>query len=366
MRVLFLLPYAEETVPGQRFRVEQWIPHLRAHGVTCDASSSLTAAEQRVLYSRKPMAVKAAVLAGSLTRCLRRLPRRGQYDVVWLHRTMLLAGPPLVERLLFRVGTPVIYEFDDAIWLTKTVRANRLWGALKWSSKTATLCKAAAGVVVGNDYLADYARAHNENVWVVPTTVEETPLRQGDEQRPGPVVIGWSGSATTQEDLEHIAGALERVARAADVEFSIIGGEIAIPGARVVCRPWSPEAEVELRRFDVGIMPLPNDPWRRGKCGLKALQYMAEGIPTVASPVGVNTTILQDGENGLLAATEDEWVEKLLRLIADPALRCKLGEGGRSTVETAFTPRVVVPRLVEILDAVARGGAAKPTAVPVA
>jgi glycosyltransferase involved in cell wall biosynthesis len=244
-----------------------------------------------------------------------------------------------------------VYEFDDAIWLTKNVDANRAWGFLKCSWKTSHVCRIAARVVVGSEALAGYARRYNPNVDVVPSTVDvdRYPPRRHDGAA-GPVVIGWSGSPTTVEDLCHIEGALRRVAAAADVEFRVMGGEVDLPGLPVTTTGWSADREVgELRGYDVGIMPLPNDPWRQGKCGMKALLYMAVGVPVVASPVGLNTAIVRDGVNGFLAEGEDEWVEKLLRLVHDVGLRRQLGAAGRATVEAEYCPRVQVPRVLDIL-----------------
>jgi glycosyltransferase involved in cell wall biosynthesis len=172
----------------------------------------------------------------------------------------------------------------------------------------------------------------------------------------GRVVIGWSGSPTTVEDLQYVEGALRRVAALADVEFRVMGSEVSFPGLALRHRPWSAEAEVdELRGYDIGIMPLPDDPWRRGKCGMKALLYMAVGVPAVASPVGLNSEIFRDGENGLIASTEDQWVEALLRLVGDVTLRRRLGAAGRATVESTFSPQAQVPRVLDVLRQVAGG-----------
>jgi glycosyltransferase involved in cell wall biosynthesis len=214
----------------------------------------------------------------------------------------------------------------------------------------------ASAVVVGNEWLAEYARRHNPNVWVIPSTVDtDRYVPRAIEPSTAPVVIGWSGSSTTVRHLRTISGALARVAAAAPVELRIMGGEFELPGAPVTLRRWSSEGEVdELRRFDVGIMPVPDDLWSKGKCGMKALLYMAVGVPTVASPVGVNSAIIREGENGLLAATEEEWVDKLLTLVRDVELRRRLGAAGRATVEATYSLRAQAPRVLDLLGSVAR------------
>jgi glycosyltransferase involved in cell wall biosynthesis len=351
MKVLFLLPYPLGRVPGQRYRVEQWAPCLRESGVECDLFPLLTLANQHTISSDAPFWKKFAAVSSGVGRCLERLPRLRQYDVVWVYRTALLAGPPVLEWLIGHSGPPLVYEFDDAIWLTKNLDANRAWGFLKCSWKTKHLCRMATQVVVGSDNLAHYARRFNRRVTVIPSTVDvdHYPPRKHPETLQ-PVVIGWSGSPTTVEDLSSIERALRRVAAETRVEFRLMGGEVEFPGLPMTARPWSLDREVEeLRGYDIGIMPLPNDPWRQGKCGMKALLYMSVGVPAVVSPVGLNTAIIQDGVNGFLAADEDEWVEKLLRLIRDVKLRRELGAAGRRTVESHYSSRAQVPQVLEVL-----------------
>jgi glycosyltransferase involved in cell wall biosynthesis len=355
MRVLFVLPYPLDHAPGQRYRVEQWLPRVRAAGIECHLLPLLTPEGQRILHSTASPARKALVAAASLSRALARLPRCGQYDAIWLHRYASLAGPPIVERLMARLGAPILYDFDDAIWMTDTTDANRRWGFLKCAGKTAELCRMASAVVVGNETLAEYAREHNANVWVVPSTVDTDrylPREHSDSH--APIVIGWSGSPTTVKHLCTISGALRRVSTAASVELRVMGGQLDLPGVTVSLRGWSPRREVEeVQQFDIGLMPLPDDPWCRAKCGMKALLYMAAGVPAIVSPVGVNTTIIKDGVNGLLAATEEEWTDRLLGLVRSVKLRRRLGKAGRATVEAHYSLRVHACRVVEILQSLA-------------
>jgi glycosyltransferase involved in cell wall biosynthesis len=170
----------------------------------------------------------------------------------------------------------------------------------------------------------------------------------------GVPTIGWSGSLTTMQQLRIIEPALKRLRRLQPFRLKVLGEpNFSMEGLEVESKAWSAAIECpELRSFDIGIMPLPDDAWSRGKCGLKALQYMALGIPTVASPVGVNREIITDGDNGFLASTESEWVDKLLRLIADPELRAQFSREGRKTVEQRFSAAVQAPRLLALLQQV--------------
>jgi glycosyltransferase involved in cell wall biosynthesis len=354
MKVLFMLPYSLALAPGQRYRVEQWLKPIQAAGVTCDVVPLMTPQEQNLLYSQVSAVRKAGVVGASLARAIRHVPRPGQYDAIWIYRSILVAGPPVVERLLVRTGTPIIYDFDDAIWMTDTMDGNRRWGFLKCAGKTAKLCGMAAAVVTGNDLLAEYARRYNGNVCVVPSTVDtDTYLPRRTYSDRAPVVIGWSGSPSTVQHLRTVTGALRRVVASACVELRVMGGEFEAPGIPLSLRLWSPEREVEeLQAFDIGIMPLPDDPWSRGKCGMKALLYMGVGVPVVASPVGVNTSIIQDGQNGFLADSEDEWVEKLLVLVRSVSLRRSFGTAGRATVEATYSLRTQAPRVLRVLQSV--------------
>ena len=355
MRVLVLLAYPRGRAPGQRYRPEQWAPGLDKLGFKTDVVEVLSNAELNRLHGRGSFVGKAFALLRGARRILplvRDAHRR--WDVVILHRTLLPGGPPVLERALARSGVPIVYDFDDAIWVTKTTEANRALAWLKWSGKTATLCALARHVVVGTDLLAEYARRFNSRVTVIPPTVDVDRYKtRTHSARSGPVVLGWSGSPTTVEYLAVVSNALRRVAAKVPVRVRLMGADFPLPGLDVTYRLWRPDIEAdELQLYDVGLMPLVDDVWTRGKGAMKALLYMAVGVPVVASPVGVTPKVVQHGVNGLLAATEDEWVEHLLALAGDPQLRSKLGAAGRATIEQWYSPAVQVPRLAEVLRSV--------------
>lgn len=357
MKVLLLLPYAWDTVPGQRFRIEQWVPHLRELGVTFQIDELMTPQQQKMLHSNVSALRKGRMILETTLRRRSRLRAAVKgADVIWLYRTMAVVGPPWMERRLARCGVPVIYEFDDAIWRTDTTRANRMFGWLKYADKTQEICRMSDTVLVGNAYLAEFAAQYNKKVEIIPTTIDTDAYRpRTDYGQSGRIVIGWSGSITTSHHLELVGKAIEIVSRKYDILFRVIGDKsFSLPGIPCESSDWDLSREIaDISSFDIGLMPLRDNEWAKGKCGLKALQYMGMGIPTILSPVGVNADIVRDGENGLWATTEEEWVHALTRLIESRELRERLGRAGRQTVEREYSAISQAPRVLEILRNVA-------------
>jgi len=251
---------------------------------------------------------------------------------------------------------PFVFDFDDAVFIPYVSPSNGYLSYLKFPGKTRSICRMAAHVMAGNQYLADYAGKVNERVTIVPTTIDTEKYRVEPRAENAVPVVGWSGSFSTAAHLATVKGALRKLAERERFRLRVIGAQdFKIEGVEVEAMPWRAATELEdLRPFDVGIMPLPDDQWSRGKCGLKALQYMALGVPTVCSPVGVNSEIIHDGENGLLASTDEEWVEKLSRLLRSKEERARLGRAGRETVEARYSAAVQAPRVYDIFASVVR------------
>jgi glycosyltransferase involved in cell wall biosynthesis len=348
-----LVPYPADTSPSQRFRIEQWMPYLSAQGISVELASF--ADDELMGLLHKP-GRRAAKTAANLTRFLRRFKdvlATRRYDAVLIHRAACIAGPALLERLVSLIGRPVIYDFDDAIFRLHTTEANRRFGWLKFPGKTATICRISTHVVVGNTWLAEYARQYNPRVTVIPTSIDTSryqPIKKDSAN--GSIVVGWMGSSTSQTHLEMFAPLLRKLAAWRNVELRVISDrEPVLPGVSYVWRPWSAEAEInELSHFDIGIMPMPEDEWSRGKCALKALQYMGMGVPTICSAVGANCDVIQHGDNGLLAKTQEDWIASLEALVGDTRLRERLGAKGRRTVEERYSMK----RCAELFGCVVR------------
>ena len=347
IRLLCLVPKPKGLSPGQRFRLEQWAPRLKeAHGIALDFVPFESPKLTEILYRPGRKLEKAAWVLWDTLRRRGVLKLASEYDGVVIYREAALLGPAIYERLLARRETPIFFDFDDAIWLPQDSSVNGVFSKLHFWGKTSTICKLSRAVLVGNEYLADYARSRNENVFVVPTSIElarypvQPPLGSDD-----PLVIGWSGSLHTLVHLEAARGPLERLARTRKIVVRVICNappSRPFAGAENVFVRWQEQNEAEeIGAAHVGIMPLPDDVYARGKCGLKALQYMATGRPVVISPVGVNREIVKHGENGYLASTEDEWVAALEKLSDSAELRARVGAAGRRTIEERYSSEVV-------------------------
>ncbi len=340
-----LVPYPLGASPSQRFRLEQWIPVLEREGIRLEMRPFAHPALMKILHAPRRSATKAVSLARAFVRRLVDTMALARYDAIVVHRAAALFGPALVERLA-AWRRPLIFDFDDAIFLTHTTAANRRFGWLKFAGKTATICRMSSHVVVGNDYLATYARRYNPRVTVVPSSVDTDRYTPGPRRADERLVIGWMGSSTSQTHLELFAPLLGRLTQSRDVEIRVVSDRRPdLADVPVVWRRWTAEREVEnLRAFDIGIMPMPDDPWAEGKCGMKALLYMSVGVPAVCSAVGVNRQIIRHGENGLLASSTDDWVRCLEDLVDQPELRARLGKGGRQTVEADYSMMVCARR----------------------
>ena len=369
MRLLAIVPSICDTNPSQRFRMEQWAPLLRERGVEITFKPFESRELNAVLYKQGRTAEKLRLVSRSLARRLGDVRAARGYDAVYILREAALLGPPLFERLVARSGVPFIFDFDDAVFVPYVSPSNGYLSYLKFPGKTRTICRLAAHVMAGNSYLADYARAVNPHVTVVPTTIDTEKYTVAPRAANDPPVIGWSGSYSTAQHLATLRAALQKLAQTERFRLRVIGAPgFKIDGVDVEAMPWRSATEVEdLRVIDIGIMPLPDDQWSRGKCGLKALQYMALGTPTVCSPVGVNSEIIRDGENGMIAATDDEWVECLTRLLRSAELRERLGRAGRATVEAQYSARAQAPRVYQIIESVVSGARRRASgAAPVA
>ena len=339
-KVLILCLHRPNRSPSQRFRFEQYIEYLSQNGYSFDFSYLLSADDDKIYYTPGNIAGKLGIVLASIFKRIGEIISAKEYDLVFVQREAFMLGTAFFEKAIGK-KVPMIFDFDDSIWLQTVSEANKKLGFLKDSSKTAKIIQYSTLVFAGNEFLAQYAKLFNRNVVIVPTTIDTEVYQSQRPDSDGRICIGWSGSFSTIEHFETAIPALKKIQEKYKdkIYFKIIGdGKYYCKELQTQGLPWKADTEVEdLSEIQIGIMPLPNTEWAKGKCGLKGLQYMALGIPTLMSPVGVNSEIIQNGENGFLPNTEEEWVNYMSLLIEDEFLRIRIGNAGKSTVEKKYS-----------------------------
>jgi glycosyltransferase involved in cell wall biosynthesis len=357
VKVLFLLAHCQ-LAASARFRVYQYLSYLREHGVECDVRPFVTEEVFHTLRDQGGLLHKARLFsARSVSRWLDLRAAR-DYDVIFVQRESFPVGPPLVERHLATLGRPIVYDFDDAIYLPLPSPISNL---LRQPGKVTRIIQLAQQVIVSTEHLRGFAVAYNSNVTIIPTSVdthrEFTARAYPAFALEKPVRIGWIGSTSTAAYLDRVLPVLANVARKCRIEVLVVGAgrDVAIPGARVENLAWSLEAEADhFRSLDIGLYPLDDGVWELGKGGFKAIQYMASAVPCVVSPVGVVRDIVADGEQGFHAESPTAWERRILELASDPAMRRRMGEAGRRQCESRFSVQVNAPRLLSVLKRAAQ------------
>jgi len=337
--ILALAPYLPGTAGGQRTSIESWAPALAAHGINVHLVPFESDALHRILYQRHQTVSKGAEMIRCYRESIRLVGDLSGYDAVFVHREAALVGPEILERWVVRRGLPLIYGLDDPLFVPYRSPANGALSRLKFPGKVARLCSLATCVVVNSSPLRAFAEKHNDNVWNVPSLVDEASYLPQPRQSGAPICVGWSGSSTSAANLDILVAPLHELAQRVPFELNLIGVRQRSLGS-VACtsKPWSPDTEVEdLRTFDVGLVPMSDHPWNEWKFSLKLAQYMALGIPSVCSPTRSITEQIQHGVTGFLASTPDDWVRYLAALIKDAELRRHMGAAAAEYAHRHFT-----------------------------
>jgi glycosyltransferase involved in cell wall biosynthesis len=344
---------AQTTYPmsaaSPRVRLASFIPYLSRHGVELRYEPTLTEDEYRLIASDSAPLRKAASLARAAMRLARRGGGRTGDDLLLVHRLRFLAALPGLEPARHVDA----YDFDDALYLGSSLPANRRFGWVKREGERwRSYVRRARLVIAGNSHLAGHAREHARRV-EVPSCVDPTrqPMRQHADREL--VTIGWIGSRSTVDHLQEVLPAVAALNEGELVARMVLvgAGDVDYEAPWLEVRPWSIDSEPDdLASFDIGVMPLPDSDWTRGKCGYKLLQYFSAGVPAVASPVGVNTMIIGGGkERGLLADGREQWISALEQLIGDHEARREMGSGARRFVESEYSYQRWAPELASLL-----------------
>lgn len=354
--ILIIADHRLNRSPSQRYRFEQYLDFFKASGYNWELSEIITEKDDAVFYHPGHYIQKALIMLKSIFIRLKDLRRAKHFDIIFIQREALLLGSSWFEKRFFK-RSKVVFDFDDSIWLMDTSPENKKFEFLKNPDKTRINIQHAHAVIAGNQFLAKYALQFNPNTFIIPTTIDTSfhiPKPDIKNQIPDrKLVIGWSGSISTIKHFESIVPVLKTVLEKYpdSVEIHVIGQRsYKNPDIPVISKAWSHATEVDdLNQFDIGIMPLPDDEWVKGKCGLKGLSYMACGVATIMSNVGVNSDIIKHGQNGLLAHTPDEWLGQLCQLVENRALREQFGRAGRETVVQNYSVEANKQRYLEVL-----------------
>ncbi len=349
--ILFLASYPKGIGPSQRFRFEQYLGFI-SEEYNYKEVTFWNKKGWDILFSDAGVLLKSYYLLIAFLRRVAMLFSLPKYQLVFIQREVAHIGPPVFEWMIkFIFRKKIIYDFDDAIWFLNYSEKNKIAKYFKAPWKVKYICKWSDAIMVGNSYLANYARQFNDNVHIIPTTIDTSYHYPKEIKRSDKLTIGWTGTLTTLKQIELILPVLRKLEQKYDFRFLVISNlnpEFDLKSFEY--QAWQKETEIEdLQKMDIGVMPLFDNEWEKGKCGFKGLQYMALEVSTIMSPVGVNSEIIQDGANGFLAASDKEWEEKLSQLIENEALRKQFGKEGRKTIEERYSVNANKNKYLEII-----------------
>lgn len=348
MRILALSRYGQLGA-SSRQRIYQFLPYLEEQEIHVTVSPLLDDRYLQTKYARDEMSWR--LVAGAYLRRLRALFSTGSYDLVWIEKEALPWLPGRLERFLAGGHVPMLIDYDDAVFhqydQNRKLPVRKLLGR-----KIDYLMRRAELVIACNDYIAGRAAAAGaRKVRQLPTVVDPGRYQTATFENKR-YTIGWIGTPGTQFYLDDILPVLVETCRRLDARLHVIGGsERHRQDDFITCFSWKEASEgTMLKGLDTGIMPLRNGCWEQGKCGYKIIQYMAGGLPVVASAVGANKAIVDHGKDGFLVMEDHQWIDAFTRLAGDRDLRKKMGSAGRSKVETDYSLQEVAPRLRALLE----------------
>lgn len=353
-RILFILPYPKGVAPSQRFRLEHYLDAMKSNRMEYTYASFLDKSTWDILYRPGYHFKKiGGVLKGFFRRFLL-LFTLFRYHFVFIHREASPIGPPIFEWLITQVWRKkVIYDFDDAIWMSDTSTSNKFVACLKWPRKVSRICRWAQTVTCGNAYLANYASQFQKNTIIIPTVVNtKTKHKRLQNQAVKKIGVGWTGSHSTMPYLNSILPSLKKLQAKIPFVVYIISNrkpEFELPYLHFI--EWSKNTEIEdLLSFHIGLMPLEDTEWAKGKCGFKAIQYMALGMPALVSPVGVNPEIVEEGICGFHCTNAEDWERKLEKLLNDESLRIQFGKTARQRIEAKYSVQATVQLFLSLFE----------------
>lgn len=354
-KVLIICPHPVGYAPGQRLKYEQYFDIFRENGYEITVSPFMSESFQKIVYQRGKYLQKTFWTIAGYCKRVRDLFRIRQYDLVYTFLWVAPFAPPVFEKLTRRLAKKMIYDIDDLVFLNPPSSSNPLVHYLRSSKNHISLMRSADHVITCTPYLDSFVRQYNQNTTDISSTINTNLYRPKKSYAvKDKFIIGWSGSHSTSKYLHLLDDVFRELAKTYSFKLLVMGdASFAIEGVEVEAIPWKEEYEIDvISSFDIGVYPLPDEQWVLGKSGLKALQYMAAGVPTVATSIGTILRIIRHGENGLLVTTKDEWKEALTNLMESEELRRRLGGQGAQTVEKDYSINANKRVYLSILDQV--------------
>lgn len=354
-KILIVCPYPEGVAPSQRLKFEQYFDAFRRDGWEIDVEPFISSQFWKIIYKKGFFLQKTIyTLTGYVKRILL-LTKIRNYDVVYAHLWATPFGPPLYEAMLKRLSRYLVYDIDDLVYLRSVKNdAHPLVSWIKGRKKPIYLMKHAQHVITCTPYLDDFVRRYNKNTTDISSTVDtdnryKVVNAYSNEKK---ITLGWSGSLSTSKYFYLLSGVLKELKKTHSFEVLLMGDpSVFIDGVTIHSIPWKEEYEIEhLQKMDIGLYPLPEEEWVYGKSGLKAIQYMALGIPTVATAIGANFRVIENGISGFLVKTDEEWLTVLKKLIEDASLRKEIGLAGRKRAEELFSVKANTDKYLSILN----------------
>jgi glycosyltransferase involved in cell wall biosynthesis len=338
-KILFIVPYPFDKAPSQRLKFEQYYTEFENNGYEITHVPFINEDFWNIIYKKGFQLRKLIYTLVAWMNRYKLLTTVGNYDIIYIHLWGTPFGFPIYEWLLRKLSKKIVYDIDDLIYKGASSPNNWYLSILKSSLKIDFLIKHADHVLVSTDKLVDYASKLTKHFTIVPATIDVKRYNFTDADKSGIIKIGWSGSHTTSKYVHLLDNVLKKISAACNVKIMIMGDDsFYIDEVDIQLLRWTPETEISnLHLFDIGIHPVPDEEWVYGKSGGKLVQYMAAGIPIIASAIGPNFKVIENGYNGFLVNSDDEWIDKLELLITNETLRKQMGINSRKHAEMFFS-----------------------------
>jgi glycosyltransferase involved in cell wall biosynthesis len=353
MRVLTLIPNQKGYSPGQRGSIELWEKFLTVEGITLHYEAFETDELRKIVYQPGNYGRKTYEMVRAYFERIKLLRHLDEFDAVFVYREAALIGPAFLEKKIAK-KKPIIYQLDDPLFMPYKSPHSGYFSYLKFFGKIKEIIKMSKVVMVNSSHIREYAERFNSNIWQVPSIVDtEQFIYKPFPARPERVCTGWSGSPTTVKNIKLVEKPLQEISRMDICDLHFIGGaDFGLDGVKYTAQNWSAETEVEdLRKMQVGLVPLPENSWNPYKFIMKSAQYMALGIVPVGTPMGSNPEVIRHGENGFLAANDAEWVEHITTLVKDHDLRNRMSCQAAADAEEKYSLRANAPKVIEAFRA---------------